>query len=701
MKMRDYFLFVAVLHCLLNPCAAQLTGQQRIYQNALLEMEAKGNYQKAIDLFAKILQSNSKDRSLIARTHLQIGKCYERLGNQNAMSSYQTVITRYPEQREAVSEARTRLSELRKKNSSNNSSGMIMRQIVSSEKFGRFAIPSDDAKRIVYPKYLSDNRLILSVYDFELHETKELVELGSGEAAMEETNPKFCWSPDTKRIVYSYRIAPSYQELRLYTFATGSIEILLSIQGEVIIPASWSEDGEYILAMIHDRNEVCRIVLFSVHDHSYRELSKQYPEIFSASYGDPQLSRDGKYFVSGVKTKGKFEMKIFAVDGSSQATLTDTLRSTIYPLWSPDSRRIIFLNRREGTSDLWMVRLENGKPVGDPVLLKRDLGTYAKLLRWTRNDQLFYTQRRGSNSILSVQVDPKTGRSLSAPVRVVPFTLDKTQLYWSPSGSSIFYLSRRGMIGKKRLFIAPGREREEDEVELHDFEPIQFIVTQDSEYVVIRGFNATRRWCVYALSLRTGIISTLVVDSQLSCVDFGARIIGWNRFSKKLIIGCSLDTIGYYTTTRSAVYSIDLNQKQLEYLTECEGGGAVLSPDGQEIVYDNPRRRSIEVKSLVTDSTRIVIQCDDPKGLVFGPSWSHDGKRIVYIYTVEGEKTNEVRTISVINSEITTIFVGTKEYPRPWDPHWSPDGNNIAFSIMSTGNVEVWVMENFIPKDIN
>lgn len=53
---------------------AQLTEQQRLYQTGLIEMEAKGDYPKAIELFKKVLGSKTNDRSLLARTHLQLGK---------------------------------------------------------------------------------------------------------------------------------------------------------------------------------------------------------------------------------------------------------------------------------------------------------------------------------------------------------------------------------------------------------------------------------------------------------------------------------------------------------------------------------------------------------------------------------------------------------------------------------------------------
>ena len=102
--------FVSAFSLLLisNTVSSQQTAGE-FFEKALYMEEAKGDLQKAIDLYQKILKQFPENRESSAKAQLHIGLCYEKLGLKEAQKAYQLVIEKYPEQREAVKMAKEKL----------------------------------------------------------------------------------------------------------------------------------------------------------------------------------------------------------------------------------------------------------------------------------------------------------------------------------------------------------------------------------------------------------------------------------------------------------------------------------------------------------------------------------------------------------------------------------------------------------------
>ena len=85
-----------------------------LYQSALMKKEAEGDLKGAIRLFQDILTKFPGKRDIAAKAQLQIGICLEKLGTKEAEKAFQKVIDNYPEQSDAVREAKEKLSLLLK-----------------------------------------------------------------------------------------------------------------------------------------------------------------------------------------------------------------------------------------------------------------------------------------------------------------------------------------------------------------------------------------------------------------------------------------------------------------------------------------------------------------------------------------------------------------------------------------------------------
>jgi len=74
--------------------------------------EVRGELKEAIAIYEKLVKEFADVRPVVAKAHLHIGLCYEKLGLKQAQDAFQRVIDDYPEQTEAVKTAKEKLGRL-------------------------------------------------------------------------------------------------------------------------------------------------------------------------------------------------------------------------------------------------------------------------------------------------------------------------------------------------------------------------------------------------------------------------------------------------------------------------------------------------------------------------------------------------------------------------------------------------------------
>lgn len=84
-----------------------------LYQRGLVQEQATGNLTDAIALFREAAQKSGGDRSLAAWALIHAAGAYEKLGNAAASGLYAEIVRTYPEQREQVALAQSRLTALK------------------------------------------------------------------------------------------------------------------------------------------------------------------------------------------------------------------------------------------------------------------------------------------------------------------------------------------------------------------------------------------------------------------------------------------------------------------------------------------------------------------------------------------------------------------------------------------------------------
>jgi tetratricopeptide (TPR) repeat protein len=128
------FLLTASLGLILMASAQQ--SAEELYEAAVFKKDADGDMEGAIKIFREIVERFPSNVEIAAKAQLQIGICYEKLGQktiEQAKEAFQKVIDNFPTQSEEVKIAREKLSIIlgAKKNTGKEAAEFKIRKVAS------------------------------------------------------------------------------------------------------------------------------------------------------------------------------------------------------------------------------------------------------------------------------------------------------------------------------------------------------------------------------------------------------------------------------------------------------------------------------------------------------------------------------------------------------------------------------------------
>ena len=183
----------AIMLTAAHPLMAQ-SGQD-LFQQALVKERADGELMEAIALYEKIVEEFTYDRELVARALVQMGGCYEKLGQDEAQRAYQRVVDEYADQSKMVQEARSRLAQLARLASELGEGPIITTRRVwagrEANEASSFA-PTSDGRKLMYVDLQGSNNLM--VRDLMTGSSRYLEPIRS----MAEIRLKYLSSPPAK-----------------------------------------------------------------------------------------------------------------------------------------------------------------------------------------------------------------------------------------------------------------------------------------------------------------------------------------------------------------------------------------------------------------------------------------------------------------------------------------------------------------------
>lgn len=143
--------------------------------------------------------------------------------------------------------------------------------------------------------------------------------------------------------------------------------------------------------------------------------------------------------------------------------------------------------------------------------------------------------------------------------------------------------------------------------------------------------------------------------------------------------------------TITAAAKVFTNERKLDTSSVAvRRGGIDWSPDGKSIAFAGPDGIylvSPENSASDNPSSRRITN-SPPLSEDWGPSFSLDGTKILFVRDHQSGLSNEIQSVSVTGGDSTHIFTEPGRITSP--PQWSSDGHSIIFSSNRTGHTALW-----------
>ncbi|HPH68316.1 MAG TPA: S9 family peptidase [Kofleriaceae bacterium] len=373
---------------------------------------------------------------------------------------------------------------------------------------------------------------------------------------------------------------------------------------------------------------------------------------------EPAVSPDGKWVVYALRTtdmaanRGRSDLWLAAVDGSSNRRLTAAPESESSPTWSPDGKYVYFLSSRGGSSQVWRIA-PNGGESEVVTSVPADVGG-------------FKVFPDGKRLLLAIEVWP-TAKTLAGSIKQdEEHAKDKSsaQAYdgllfrhwdtWEDGKFSHLFVWTPPELGGKAddaLDVTPGLTTDAPTHPFGGMEEIAIAADGKALAYVIRNSGKANAWTTNTDVFWTSTDGrskpvNLTVDNQ--AYDFAPTL---SPDGKTLAV-LSMARPGF-EADRQRIRIIDLGSKKVRTLTEAwdrSANSLTWSPDGKQLYTstDNVGSQSIFSIDAATGAPKLLID----KGDNAQPAVA--GNRLVYLRNTLRQPT-EIFTAALDGSDAKAL----------------------------------------------
>jgi Tol biopolymer transport system component len=692
-KKKNLFIVILLLAgvtFLFSSLIRQETAKE-LFERALYLEETKGDLEKAIEAYLRVVKEFPDERATAAKAQLHIGLCYERLGLTEAQKAFQRVLDNFPDQADAVKVAKEKLSTLlsAKKVVEKGDEEFRIRKVMSLS----FSSPSPDGRLLSYVDWDTGNGE-LAVMEIATGKKRCLTHKAPGDESWYFVEYSI-FSLDGKKLAFTRWKDDDTIDLRIINVDGSGQRVLLS-EKEIydFLPNAWTPDGKYILGALQKNDKTNNIVYVSAVDGSLRIIK----ELDKRSPGRLGISSDGRWIAYDFpqdEKSDKRDILLLADDGSREVPLVKHPADDRFLGWAPNGDWILFSSDRSGTWDAWIMPIKDGKPQGDIKLVKRDFGRVAGLriepIGFIQNGSFYFGDREWLEDIYVAELDIKKSQILRPPKKTaLRFEGSNSDPVWSPDGKYLAYLSRREPEGLKSSAICIMNMNTGDEIELFPKfkSPARLRWFPDGKSFLVSGTNENDQTGLFKVDAKTGEIALIVTG------DSGYYVAGCSPDGKKVFYGADLWKEKIF---RILMYDLSTQQKKEIYRSERQIFRMDISPDGKQLVFWEVKDNTIKLISVDGGQPKALLKLEE--GAINSVAWSPDGNDIFFSKIIKGGKTGKCELWRIPSEGgKPEKFELTLDGLIDLDIH--PEGSLIAFTLWHVDE-EVWVMENFLPAEKN
>ena len=393
---------------------------EKLYQEGVRLEEVKGNLEQAIEIYKNVVGKFPANQSLAAKSLLHMGRCYEKLGKDEAKKAYERIIKEYASQPDVVTEARARLAVLM--DGTKLVGSPIARRLISGSvqpkiNNPRTMAPSPDGRWVAYAQ--------AGVYIRNL-ESGDVKEIAPGQPTA--NNWWVVWSADGRRLAFpQLDVKTKVGAIKIHDLTSGETVAVPGLDASKLYALDWSHDGRYLLCS-HERNT---LELVTIKDGTMATLSDSVWMGQRASF-----SPDSRFVTFARGKYGSESAYTQLIAGGPRHRVADAQGGVyLHPLWSPDGRAIAY----QQPSGIWVAPVTNGVASGPGRLAyKTDLPRWP--VTWTEAGGFYLTYNAERFQAYKVTVDPTTGEPGNAGAQEIPDAPnDLSSFAWAPDARHITY----------------------------------------------------------------------------------------------------------------------------------------------------------------------------------------------------------------------------------------------------------------------
>ncbi|UCF37499.1 MAG: PD40 domain-containing protein [Acidobacteriota bacterium] len=690
MKRFAVFANVLLVGLLFVPAGFSQVDPEFALRAAMETETVEGDLKSAIEQYQEIAASS--DRAIAVKALVRMAGCYEKLGVAQARVIYEQVIRDYADQPDSVATAQARLETLR--TAIVDEERLALRQVwldeggpwvngtVSSD--GRFLSFTDWSSCV--PGAEGPCRGELAVRHLDSGTNQVLTDLRHDPGSWVDASAV---SPDGSQVAYAWVDTESWEVVvQILPIGGGATPRTVRRDSAVLWPRAWTPDGLGLLVTRTQKEEPWQIGILSIENGAFEEIK-------SLNFGriDVSMSPDGRYIAYDTPVGEGPARDIFVVDLGSG----DELAVVRHPAddhstaWSPDGKQLLFLSDRTAVPSLWAIAVREGRPAGEPILLKSDIGD-VRPLGVTRAGTLYFSAKQGQRNVYRVSLGPDGRVDGSPSVLTDRFVNANWGASLSPDGKRVAYYSERPETVLVVQDLGSGRESvfplELDVLRLYGSGPGW--LPDGKAILVAARHNERPRPFLSKVNLETGEIREAAgeIGAGFKEAPDGRSVYYQDKGSTQLVrldLATGVETV---IEERDGV----IGDKEGFY-------NPAVSPDGRQLAYLHKTAGEellLLVKDLGSGETRELLRDSRVNGgsRFNSLEWTTDQSALLYVR--EDEHGQSIWSIPADGGEAVQIGVTMEAAIKA--PQMQPDGKTIIFTVAKRDLVEVWALSNFLPE---